>query len=179
MKGHALAVLCFVPALMGTDKALADGGTVQFSRQVGDMRFTVMTDPTPLRVGIADVSIMLQDARSGAVIHDGRATVIFSHAADPPLSMRGEATRAAATNKLLRAAQLDIPRPGKWQCEVEFVTSEATIRVQEVLNVAERPDRWRAAAPWLFAPLVPMGLYVVAEWLASRRKESRQARCRP
>jgi len=42
-----LAALSLV--LLFTPPALADGGAVQFSQRSGNLQFTVMTDPTPLR----------------------------------------------------------------------------------------------------------------------------------
>src|SRR6202162_2952447 len=44
--------------------ASADGGAVRYSERHDDRLITVFTDPTPLRAGIVDVSVLIQDANS-------------------------------------------------------------------------------------------------------------------
>ena len=45
--------------------ARADGGTLRISERRDGRRISVFTTPTPLRAGLADISILVQDAATG------------------------------------------------------------------------------------------------------------------
>ncbi|MCE9556118.1 MAG: hypothetical protein K8T91_22445 [Planctomycetes bacterium] len=159
-----------VLSLFSASYALADGGAVQFSQQAGDLQITVMTDPTPLRVGTIDLSILTQNARTGEITTTGRTIVILRQMDEPALLIRAEATTAAATNKLLRSAKLELPRPGRWHVEIQHSDMTPAVQVTGELQVADKPPRWRQAAGWIMIPFVPIGLYIVGELLAARRR---------
>jgi hypothetical protein len=133
-----------------------------------------MTGPTPLRVGEIDISVMVQDARVGSILDNGHTTFVLRQTDDPPLLIRSPATQTTATNKLLRSAQIDIPRSGNWQWEVQYSDSGDEVTMQGEFQVAEKRDRWALAMPWLVAPALPIGLYIVAELLAVRRPPMRR-----
>ena len=160
----ALACACLWPA----PRAVADGGTVQLAQRTGDYQLTVMTDPSPLRAGLMDVSVMVQNADSGQIVGDGRLMVTLRRLDEPPLLFRSEATATAATNKLLRSAQFELPLPGKWQMEVELTETSRPAGVLVELAVAGNPPHWRSLG-WILAPLVPIGLYVLGELFAANR----------
>lgn len=157
-------------ALLFCPYALADGGAVQFSQRVGDLNITVMTDPTPLRVGTIDLSILTQNARTGAIATTGRTIVILSQMDEPALSIRAEATTSAATNKLLRSAKIELPRQGRWHCEIQHPEIAPVAQVSGELQIADKPTRWRQATGWIMLPFFPIGLYIVGEFLAARRR---------
>jgi len=170
MKRLAVVALCLLLQSTAAGQVLADGGTVQLTQQVGKVRMTVMTDPAPLHVGTIDVSVMLQDADSGEILPDGKLIVLLRHPDDPPLMIQAEATQAAATNKLLRSARVEVPRAGRWEWEFTYRSPGTSSRVQGKISVAAKPQRWQAAMPWIAAPVVPIGLYILGELLAARRR---------
>ena len=87
----------------------ADGGSVRARQTIGPYTVTVFTAPTPLRVGLADISVFIQHAQSNAAVLDA-AVAVKLHAADEPArTLQSAATRAAAVNKLLYAAEIDLP----------------------------------------------------------------------
>jgi hypothetical protein len=55
---------------VGNSKALADGGALRFSGRRGDRLISIFTAPTPLLAGRADLSVLVQDVKSGTAITD-------------------------------------------------------------------------------------------------------------
>src|SRR5262249_156491 len=55
--------------------ARADGGTVRLSQRAGGYQVTVFTEPTPLRAGPVDVSVLVQDAATGQALPGAQVTV--------------------------------------------------------------------------------------------------------
>ena len=163
-------LIAIVLSLLSISPALADGGAVQFSQRVGDLQITVMTDPTPLRVGAIDLSILTQNARTGEIATTGRTIVILRQGDEPALLIRAEATTAASTNKLLRSAKIELPRPGRWHLEIQQPDIADAAQVDGEIQVADKPPRWRQAAGWIMIPFVPIGLYIVGDLLAARRR---------
>ena len=151
--------------------ARADGGQVRAMQTHGDLKLTVFTSPSPLRAGPIDVSVLLQDARTGETIPDADITVTLTppNKSQPPL--RVIATTDAATNKLLRAALLELPSPGDWQFRVECTVPQAESLITATFNatVAEPLPRWLTVWPWFAWPLVAVALFAVHRTLVARR----------
>src|SRR5262245_62006483 len=76
---------------------LADGGTVRLSRQQGAYRITVFTEPTPFRAGPVDVSVLVQDARTGQPVKEAWVTVRAALRGRPGEAAVHPATVEAAT----------------------------------------------------------------------------------
>src|SRR5262245_36396525 len=96
---------------------MADGGAVQLRERAGDYQITVFTSPTPLRAGPVDVSVLVQDAATGECMPEARVTVCLKGPGAGRM-LEYPATTEAATNKLLRAAEFQLPEPGWWDVSV-------------------------------------------------------------
>jgi hypothetical protein len=131
-----------------------------------------MTDPTPLRAGQIDVSVMTQGPR-GQIEHNGRVTVCLRSLDERHSVIRAEATSSAATNKLLRMARIDVPQPGPWELTVTWAKNAQPIVAQTKVNIAEKPTGWHNITGWIAAPFVLIGLYAVGEILAARQSRRR------
>ncbi len=59
-----LAILSSV-ILHPSSLARADGGAVRLRQRSGGYQIAVFTEPTPLRAGPVDVSVLVQDAETG------------------------------------------------------------------------------------------------------------------
>lgn len=152
---HCLLLLCLATAVS------ADGGFVRASERLGTYTVTVFTAPTPLRVGPADVSVLVQQP-DGAVVLDVPIAVTLRGAG---AEVRAEATRAQATNKLLHAALLEIPAAGAWTAEVRVDGTTMSL----AFDVAPAPARWQTYWPHLALPFVGLGLFILHQWLQLRR----------
>ncbi len=72
------------------------------------------------------------------------------------------ATTEAATNKLLRAARLELSEGGLWHIEVSVGEIDPSQPVAFDVEVAPTPPRWQQMIPWIAWPILPIGLYAIA-----------------
>jgi hypothetical protein len=152
-------------------EARADGGTVVLAEHAGDYQVTVLASPAPLRVGPADLSVLVQDA-AGQPVDGLSVMLLLTPIGSPPADgLRLEATRAAATNKLFYAAQFDLPTAERWKLTATVEGPRGTLAIEGVLDVAEPPPRWVELWPWIGWPLIVVLLFVVREKLVCQRRE--------
>jgi hypothetical protein len=147
----------------------ADGGTIRLSEQKGTYRITVFTSPAPLRAGPVDVSVFVQDAATGAPTPDVRVTLEVKARGSPGVVLRQAATAEAATNKLYRAANFDLPKPGWYALEVSVTAAGEEAEVRCEVEAAEALPPWLATWPWVGWPLIVVLLFAVHQLLVRRR----------
>ena len=150
--------------------ACADGGTVRFSEVRDGRRITVFTSPTFACAGTLDVSVLMQDVASGRPLLDLPIVVSAYPISDPQRIVSASATMNAATNKLLHAAQINLPEAGAWRIKV--VVGDGLQRGAPIcfdVVVASPPLPWLDLAAWIGWPLLAIGLFVFHQWLAHRR----------
>jgi hypothetical protein len=150
---------------------------MRLSQRQGDYRITVFTAPASFRAGPVDISVLVQDSRTGKPLPVARVTVRVT-----PRDRTGEAilqpaTREAATNKLFRAAVFELPAPGWWQVEVAVEGERGTARVRFDVEAAEAAPQWLAQWPWLGWPALAIFLFTVHQLLV--RWKTRQTRTDP
>jgi len=154
-------------------QARGDGGTVRAMERIDDCRITVFTSPTPLLTGPIDVSVLLQDAATGEVIANAHIEVTARAAELPDFAIKSIATSELAANKLLQAAQLDLPQTGWWNAEVNVQRiGQQTIRVQLEFEAAPPPPRWTILWPWFCWPAIPIALFCLGQCYSRRTRPS-------
>jgi hypothetical protein len=162
-----LAFLVLGPA----EPARGDGGTLRLSEHVGPYRISVFTSPEPLRIGIADVSVFVQDAGSGAAAADAVVRLTLT-----PVAGSGAvvytATADQAVNKLLRAAAVDLPAAGLWRLGVDVEGPRGPAHCSVSVLVSEPLPRWQQMWPWFTWPAVPIVLFVLHQLLRPRGRAS-------
>jgi hypothetical protein len=151
--------------------ARADGGTVRYSGRFGERLITVFTDPTPPRSGVVDVSVLIQEASTGKPRPDIPVIVEAQRVDHPRKQIRAPATTQAATNKLLRAAQLDLAA-GRWHVDIVVENSGLVSPAEFDLDVAEGLPAWIQMSFWIGWPLAAIGLFVMHQFLVRRRPQS-------
>jgi hypothetical protein len=148
--------------------ASADGGAVRYSERHDDRLITVFTDPTPVRAGIVDVSVLIQDANSGKPLPDVAVTV----SAYPIHNLQGRisspATTESATNKLLQSAQLDLSESGPWRIELAVEALGKGSPIGFEVDVAEARPPWMQTSFWIGWPVAVIGLFVIHQFLVRR-----------
>ena len=151
----------------------ADGGQIRLMQQSGEYRVTVFTSPTPLRSGIADVSVLIQDS-TGKSVPNAMITVELSHPNQGVSPNRILATHAAATNKLFQAALVEIPTPGRWNVQIECTpdANQAPIEVAFAMEAAPPLPRWLSAWPWFCWPIIPIALFAIHRAFVARRPQA-------
>ena len=146
--------------------AHADGGAVQFQKSTGPFVITVFTTPTPLRVGAVDFSLMIQSRENQQPVLDCQALVQLHK--EGAMSIRCEATHEAAQNKLLYAAQVNIPEPGEWELEAVITRRDDSVSINGPIAVSCSSTLlftyWRGLA---FPPVLIL-LFVLNQWVKRR-----------
>jgi hypothetical protein len=151
----------------------ADGGTIRLSQRQGGYRITVFTEPTPFRAGPVDVSILVQDAGTGRTVPGARVTVRAAPRGRAGEAIVRPATVEAATNKLFRAADFNLPEPGWWEVEVAVEGERGAARVRFEVEAAEAVPRWLALWPWLGWPALAVLLFGIHQVLVWRQGRAR------
>jgi len=158
VRGRLALVLLFA-----VGAAHADGGTVRIREDAGPFRITVFSAPEPLRVGAADLSVLVQRRDDDAPVLDAEVSIrLEGPPPAPPIEAR--ATRAAATNKWLHAALVEIPSAGIWKLEVAVRSANGAPEVAGTMQVAPRAPRLRALWPYLVLPPLVVCVFAVREW---------------
>ncbi len=170
--GPVVIVLAIVLAAM-PGQVMADGGDVRLSTVLEGRRITAFTSPSPLRAGNVDVSVLVQDAATGALQDDLAATVKAFPIGSDLAPIEVLAAHEAATNKLLRSARFELPSAGRWRMEV--VISDRGNKSCAAFDVvaAEPLPPWDALWMWIASPVIPIALYTLGEVRRQRRRANR------
>jgi len=139
--------------------AYADGGLLRWSEVRGSYRISVFTAPTPFRQGPVDISVLIQEQGTGELVTSVRVIVRMTKAGQPALEY--PATRGAATNKLFRAAQFDLPAWGRWDCQVQVEGPYGPAVIGGELEAAAALPRWQELGLWIGWPALAIGLFVL------------------
>lgn len=157
---------CFILAA-ACARAGADGGSIMLSQNTQGYQITVFAAPTPFRAGPVDLSILVQDAKTGEVIPQVQVGVSLSRSGTAPLKYT--ASHEAATNKLLQAVQFTLPQPGHWDLSVTIDDSSKSVSVGGDIDAAEPLPPWRQLWPWLSWPALVIALFSMHQYLVRRR----------
>jgi hypothetical protein len=147
--------------------AIADGGSLRFSGKEGGYRINVFTAPTPFRAGAVDISVLVQDGSTGDPMTPVKVTVRMMKPGR--LALEYPATTDAATNKLFRAAQFDLPESGRWEMQVEVEGPHGLAVLGGEVEAAEPLPRWREMWPWISWPALVIALFSIHLWICSSR----------
>jgi len=175
--GRFAAVLgCALALLLHSQLAYADGGTLRLSQRRGQWQISVFTSPAVPSVGPIDISTLVQDASTGRIRDDVPVTVRLQSIEPQGLTLEQEATAGAATNKLFRAALIDLPAAGKWRTEIllgdESHSASANDRNSPTLafdfDVAPPPAQWLSVAAWVAWPIGVIAVFLLHQILVAR-----------
>lgn len=154
--------------LTATGAAHGDGGTVRIQHETGDLRITVFSAPEPLRVGMADLSVLVQRRAGDRAVLDAEVEIVLS-GPPPAAPIEVRATRENATNELLYAAAVELPAAGPWRLRVTVEHERETVEVSGELEVAPPAPPLVALWPYLVLPPAVVALFALREWLTHRR----------
>jgi hypothetical protein len=147
--------------------ACGDGGTIRLSEKRDGFLITVFTAPAPFRAGPVDISVLVQDVLTGEPAPQTRVTVRMTKPGQ--LALEYPATREAATNKLLHAAQFKLAEPGRWQLEVQVESAHGLAVIGGALEAAAPLPRWGEMWLWIGWPVLAIGLFGIHQVFARRR----------
>lgn len=144
----------------------ADGGSVQLQNIAGPFSVTLFTDPTPLRTGPADFSVMIQNRKTQEPLLD--AYVRLSLRVGSGSTVNVKLTREQAKNKLLYAATINLPSSGSWQVEVDVTRGSDFASTSGDITVLPSKSPLLAYLGYFLIPPVAIALFVLHQWLKNR-----------
>ena len=110
--------------------------------------------------------MLVQDASTGDLVTQARVIVRMTKAGR--LALEYPATTEAATNKLFRAAQFELPEPGRWELRVEVEGLHGPAVIGGEIEAAEPLPRWREMWPWIGWPALAIVLFSIHQMLTRR-----------
>ena len=149
-------------------RASADGGMVRLSREVGAYRVTLFSAPTPFRAGPVDLSLLLQDAETGAAILDAEVLVRVRKSGGTTSATTYLATHEQATNKLYYSALFELPSPGLWELETQITGALGSARVSCSIETAPPTPTVARMWPWIGWPVAVIVLFAIHRTLRRR-----------
>lgn len=147
---------------------------MRLTERKGDYRITVFTSPTPLRVGLVDISVFVQDASTGDPIPEARITLHATYRDRPAETISHAATAEAATNKLFQSAEFELPEPGRWDVAVGVERLSEQMEVRFAMEVDEPLPRVGEMASWIAWPALVILPFGVHQWLVWRNLRKRE-----
>jgi hypothetical protein len=140
--------------------AWADGAHIALRATSGAYSITLFTAPDPLVSGPVDLSLLVADASSGEALGDATATGSLTLSGSP--GARFTLTHAAASNKLLLAAEPVLADPGAYTLVLHIERpGSPTASFTTVLPVAEEHRRRTTLLFALVLPLAVIALFLV------------------
>ena len=162
-----LSILCLLIARPAD--LYADGGTIRAfaARRRLSGHGLHCSDAAPRRAG--DVSVFVQDAATGEPAVGVAITVQAAASGKPDQAVSYAATAAAATNKLFRSADFELPGSGRWQFLVTLQGEGGQGIVRFEADAADPPPSWLAMAPWVGWPALAVLLFAVHQMLVRKK----------
>ncbi|MGI8769860.1 MAG: hypothetical protein ACR2JE_00310 [Acidobacteriaceae bacterium] len=154
--------------------ARADGGRLQMRTQAGPFTVSLFTLPDTLAAGPVDVSVLVHDSGSSDVLMDAAVTLTLTPPQPDAKPIVVRLSHAQATNKLLQAAQIDLPAPGKWRVDVQVEQGGHRARCTTQLEIVPRASPWGTI--WFFALLPPAVLLLFTGVQVRKAKIARDRR---
>lgn len=152
----------------------ADGGTLVFRKPAGPFIVTAFSSPAPVRVGAADLSVMLQKAADRSTVLDARVAVhLLKSDGGKIVEIVVPATRAQSANKLLYAARATLPSAGQWRLDVLATALNESVTASGVLAVLPLQPPLMKYWPWIAIAPLALLLFLMNQWLKARRRLKR------
>jgi hypothetical protein len=170
--GHALSRILVIAVFVSTLSVgvQADGGIVLWQRTTGPFIVTVFTTETPLRVGQADISILVENVGDPRPVVDAEVFIELENEAGAIVS--AEATHRQAQNKLLYCGLINLPEAGSWRAKIFVKEGGETGEAPGDLTVVGAQPVFFAYWKLMAFPPVIIFLFLINQWLSKRRTSS-------
>jgi hypothetical protein len=129
-----------------------------FHRVANGLVLTLFVSPTPLRTGTVDFSVFIEDAASSNPVLDASVKLTVTSPGDRAIS--ASLNRQDATNDLLYAASLTLPRAGTYALLLESATKSKVAKVTCDLEVL--PTAPAIQTYWPYLTPVPIAILLFA-----------------
>ena len=165
-----MVLLCICAASL-----FADGGKVIFQRKAGAFDITLFAVESPVRVGRADLSVMVQNTATKTPVLNADVRLHLVRRESGTISEISAAARhEQATNKLLYAAMMDLNTPGHYRAEIAVQTKTESALVTGDLEVLRPEPPLLAHWPYFVALPVVALLFTLNQRLKLKRRAANQ-----
>ncbi|MCC6641318.1 MAG: hypothetical protein IT386_09175 [Deltaproteobacteria bacterium] len=172
MRARLLAIAAALAAAAPCPAARGDGGRVCASEASGALRVTVLTSPTPIRVGVAEVVVRVDDVNDSSPA-SAAAVALLLRAADGT-TQEIDARPVAGASSSLYSVEVALASTGPLVIEARAghgaVTSMVRCRTQVESALPPLRDHW----PLVALPPVAVALFVTSRLLARRNATRRR-----
>jgi hypothetical protein len=151
--------------LLVTATAYADGGAMLLHQDSGPFTVTLFAAPQPLRTGMVDISVLVQDRASSQALLDPAVDVTLDQESAVRLAP------AVSGNKLMQSAVVHFARAGQHRLGVVVRRGNDVAQLATVCQV--EPDRSRTLLV-LFYVLLPV--FVVVLFVIQQRLKMRHSK---
>jgi hypothetical protein len=166
------AVLIILSVLFSTggrsSTALGDGGTLRVWKQQGGYEIAAFTEPSPVVTGSVDISVLVLGVDTGEPIEEARIVVEVRPEGRSSEVTSHQATKLAATNKLLRAAVFELRNPGRRLVDIRIEGPSDHAQIQFEMDVAIAWSPRAGIWPWILWPSPVVVLYGIHRRLVAK-----------
>ena len=163
----SILLLVLISLSLLTQIARADGGVVLWQRISAPFTITLFSTEVPLRPGVADLSVLLESTEGHSPILDARVLIELEHEAGT--TIRAEATRSQARNKLLYCSLINLPSPGQWKVRLQVKRGDSSSEVLSDLVVAAPQPVLLSHWELIAVPPIIIGLFITNQCLRRKR----------
>ena len=142
-------------------------------QDAGPFVVSLFTTPETPAVGLADLSVMVEEQGSGTVLLDADVVITLSSEDARSAPVIAHLSHAHATNRLLQDAVVQLPRAGRWHALVHV--SEAGREASAATDLTVGNYSARRGTIWLFAVL-PIGAIALFAWVQVAKQRARRRR---
>ena len=151
--------------------AHADGGRLQLRQAAGPFVVSLFTTPESPAVGLADLSVMVEE--QGSVLLDANVVVTLTPEDASATPVVARLSYAHAANRLLQDAVVQLPRAGRWRADLHVSERGRESSVATDLIVANYSAR--RGTVWFFAVL-PLCAIALFAWVQTEKRRARRRR---
>jgi hypothetical protein len=149
--------------------AFGDGGTLLFRTSAGLFDVTVFSKADPVRVGMNDFSVLVEKHDAHTTVMDAKVLLHLTRSENGEITrVTSIATHEKATNKMLYAGTINVPKPGAWKLGVDL--SDRGETALAAANITVNPPAPPVANYWPYIAMVPcLGLAMfLNRWLKKK-----------
>jgi hypothetical protein len=113
---------------------------VQFRQEPGPFAITVYTSPAPLRVGLVDIGIWVEDWNRHDPVPDA-GIMLLLHEPESDTQIEAQLIKGEGRNSQLYVASVALLSPGKWRADAVTLRNGVHAEAVGSLYVAPAPQR--------------------------------------
>ncbi len=156
--------------VLGARLTNANGGQLRIDQErIGPYVVSVTTNPTPLREGLIDVSVLVGDPNNNAYLENAEINVLATSLDHEGVSISHQASHDQASEDRYQAAEFELPESGRWEFTISVNGPDGGGTTSFEADVAGKEGfDWLTILPVLLVIPVVFG---IAGYLITRNRD--------